>query len=169
MKPTPRAARRCVTRTSRRDPHGAHMESMATEFALLAQRRTRLARQVDLLTHRLAAANASLQQVHARMGVLAQHMDTIDPALRPATLAQAPVARPEAAARPPAYAPPPPAYKGPLYPPPKPAYQAAQPPFRAQHGLPAEQPAPDPKPIGRAKPPPRLVRPVPRRRPFLAE
>ncbi len=145
---------------------------MATEFALLAQRRTRLARQVDLLTHRLAAANASLQQVQARMGMLALHMDHMEPALRPGAAAQVAIPPQHAAPRPPAHAAPayaPPAYKGPSYPAPKPAYRAAKPHVLPSHGIPADAPAMEPPPIGRATPPPRLVRPVPRRRPFLAE
>jgi len=163
MKPMPISARRCVTRTSRHDPRGAQMESIATEFALLAQRRTRLARQVDLLSHQLAAANANLQHVQSRMGTLVLHMDQVDPELRPGA-APPPLEPPP---RPPAYAAPP------AYPPPMPAYRAAPQRGRAAQGALAEAPvaAPviDPPPPPRAKPVPKIVRPLPRRRPFLPE
>jgi uncharacterized coiled-coil protein SlyX len=78
-----------VTRTSRNDPRGAALESVAAEFALLAQRRARLARQLDLLGRQLAAASVSLDAVHGRMALLAQRMDGIDPSLR-AGLAEPP-------------------------------------------------------------------------------
>ena len=46
MKPRLLSMRPSVTRTSRHDPRGAALESVAAEFALLAQRRARLARQL---------------------------------------------------------------------------------------------------------------------------
>ena len=76
-----------VTRTSRHDPRGAAIESVAAEFALLAQRRARLARQLDLLGRQIATASASLDAVHGRMMLLAQRMDGIDPSLRPVSVA----------------------------------------------------------------------------------
>jgi hypothetical protein len=160
MKPMPISARRCVTRTSRHDPRGAQMESIATEFALLAQRRTRLARQVDLLSHQLAAANANLKHVQSRMGTLALHMDEVDPQLRPGA-APPPPAPPQRQA---AYAP------APAYPPPLPAYRAVPQRGRAAHGtmteVPMAAPVIDPPPASHAKPVPKILRPVPRRRPF---
>ncbi len=84
-----------VTRTSRHDPRGAALESVAAEFALLAQRRARLARQLDSLGRQLAAASASLDAVQNLMMLLAQRMDGIDPGLRPvAPAAPAPLPPP---------------------------------------------------------------------------
>jgi hypothetical protein len=177
MKPKALSARRCVTRTSRHDPRGAQMEGMATEFALLAQRRTRLARQVDLLAHRLAAAHASLRQVQARMATLAQHIDHVDPALRPAAVPPLPVPPSAPPARPRAATPAPfapSAASGPVYPAPKPAFLAVPLRPRQAPSPPAELPAPEAPAaehpaFGRAKLAPRLARPIPRRRPFLPE
>jgi hypothetical protein len=78
------SARPAVTRLNRRDARGGQLESVAAEFALLAQRRARLARQLDLLRRQLDAATGSMNLVQARMGQLAQRMDQIDPGLRPA-------------------------------------------------------------------------------------
>jgi hypothetical protein len=78
------SARPAVTRLNRRDARGGQLESVAAEFALLAQRRARLARQLDLLQRQLDAAAGSMSMVQARMGQLAQRMDQIDPGLRPA-------------------------------------------------------------------------------------
>ena len=75
------SGRPIVTRTSRFDPRGAKLESVAAEFALLAQRRARTARQVDLLARQLEAATAGLEGVQARMVMLAQRMQQIDPDL----------------------------------------------------------------------------------------
>jgi len=101
MKPRLLSMRPSVTRTSRHDPRGAALESVAAEFALLAQRRARLARQLDLLGRQLAAASVSIDAVHGRMALLAQRMDGIDPSLRPHDAAPAapPVAAPTAPAR----------------------------------------------------------------------
>jgi len=76
------STRAVVTRTSRGDPRGAVLESVAAEFALLAQRRARMTRQIDLLQRQLTAASCTLNGVLTRMAVLAQRMDTIDPDLR---------------------------------------------------------------------------------------
>jgi hypothetical protein len=81
MKKRPLSGRSVVTRTSRRDPRGAKLESIAAEFALMAQRRARIARQIDLLGRQLDAAAASLCGVQSRMGLLAQRMHQIDPDL----------------------------------------------------------------------------------------
>lgn len=83
MRPRLHTARPCSLRSIRNDPGGAALESIAAEFALLAQRRARIARQVDLLRHQLTAAEAGLAAVSRRMSMLAQRMDAIDPALRP--------------------------------------------------------------------------------------
>jgi len=77
------SARPAVTRLNRRDARGGQLESVAAEFALLAQRRARLARQLDLLRRQLDAASGAMKIVQSRMGQLAQRMDQIDPALRP--------------------------------------------------------------------------------------
>jgi uncharacterized coiled-coil protein SlyX len=84
------------TRAIRSDAGSCALETIAAEFALLAQRRARIARQVDLLDRQLAAAEASLTQVTDRMARLASRMECGDPALR------------EAAAPPPPPPPPPP-------------------------------------------------------------
>jgi uncharacterized coiled-coil protein SlyX len=70
------------------------LESVAAEFALLAQRRARIARQLDLLGRQLAAAQSSLDAVQSRMAMLAQRMDGIDPTLRPALPAPPPARDP---------------------------------------------------------------------------
>jgi uncharacterized coiled-coil protein SlyX len=94
MKPRLLSARPSVTRTSRHDPRGVALESVAAEFALLAQRRARIARQLDLLGRQLAAAQSSLDAVQSRMAMLAQRMDGIDPTLRPALPAPPPAPDP---------------------------------------------------------------------------
>lgn len=127
MRPRLHTARPCSLRIIRNDPGGAALESIAAEFALLAQRRARIARQVDLLRHQLTAAEAGLAAVSRRMGMLAQRMDAIDPALRPPPQFLAPQALPQALPQ----APPPGA----------PPYYAAQQAYAAQY----------------AAPPPRLV------------
>jgi hypothetical protein len=75
------SGRPVVTRTSRHDPRGAKLESVAAEFALLAQRRARIARQVDLLARQLDAATTGLDGVQSRMSLLAQRLHQIDPDL----------------------------------------------------------------------------------------
>jgi hypothetical protein len=69
------------TRTSRTDTRQRRLESLAAEFALLAQRRTRAVRQIDLLDQQREAAAAGLAKLTARMGWLAQRMNAIDPDL----------------------------------------------------------------------------------------
>jgi len=93
----------------RNDPGGAAIEGVAAEFALLAQRRARIARQVDLLDRQLQTAEVGLAQVTQRMGMLARRIDLLDPDLRaPAPAGQAP-----------SLAAPPPGWPSP-YPPPAP-------------------------------------------------
>jgi uncharacterized coiled-coil protein SlyX len=77
------------TRAIRADAGAGSMETLAAEFALLAQRRARIARQVDLLDRQLTAAEAGLNKVTDRMTCLASRMEAIDPALR-AALAKPP-------------------------------------------------------------------------------
>jgi hypothetical protein len=146
------SARPTVTRTSRHDPHGAALESVAAEFALLAQRRARTARQLDLLGRQLNAAQVSLDAVQARMAMLACRMDGIDPALRPPPHVPVPQAAPAGQSQPPpvgrqAYAPPPP------------YYQPAR----------AETPPAQPYKASRLIAAPRPQRQLARRRPFLPE
>jgi hypothetical protein len=143
------SARPVVTRASRRDPRGAKLESVAAEFALLAQRRARLARQVDLLSRQLDAAAGSLAGVHARMAMLAQRIGRIDPDM------VADGAAPELVPVPPAPVPPPYAKR--------PGYQPAYLPVPAK---PAEV---KPPASLRDSVPHRAMRHVPRRRPFLSE
>jgi hypothetical protein len=77
------SSRPAVTRLNRPFARGTKLESLAAEFALLAQRRARLAHQLDLLSRQRDAAGSSLYAVQARMAQLAQQMDQIDPGLRP--------------------------------------------------------------------------------------
>jgi cell division protein FtsB len=59
----------------RRPGADSALESAASEFALLAQRRARLARQIDLLDRQRAAAATSQAQLAARMAVLRARID----------------------------------------------------------------------------------------------
>jgi uncharacterized coiled-coil protein SlyX len=114
------AIRPAVARGSRHDPGATALESVAAEFALLAQRRARAARQLDLLGRQVAAAQATLDSVQGRMTLLAHRMNGIDPSLR--TVAVLP---------PQAYAPPHIAYPAvPAYVPPRP-----EPPHAPSHIL----------------------------------
>jgi len=97
--------------TLRRFPAGrrrpgaeAALEGAASEFALLAQRRARLARQLDLLDRQRAAATASLGQVLARMGVLRARIEGLPDVVPAAPEAPPPPA--PATAAPPAAPPP---------------------------------------------------------------
>ncbi|MBK1662550.1 hypothetical protein, partial [Paracraurococcus ruber] len=57
--------------------HGAGeapLESVAAEFALLAQRRARVARQIELLDRQRVAAGATLRLVEARLHHLSRRM-----------------------------------------------------------------------------------------------
>ena len=53
---------------------GATLESAAAEFALLAQRRARLQRQIELLTRQSDAAVANMRRVELRMQMLSARM-----------------------------------------------------------------------------------------------
>jgi uncharacterized coiled-coil protein SlyX len=70
------------TRTARADPRQRRLESLSAEFALLAQRRARVAHQIDLLGQQHLAASLTFARLQARMGWLAQRMDALEPALR---------------------------------------------------------------------------------------
>lgn len=59
------------TRVRRADATGPdRLESLSAAFALLAQRRARLMRQIDLLDRQQSAARASLEKVEAKLGEL---------------------------------------------------------------------------------------------------
>jgi hypothetical protein len=152
MRPRILSARPSVTRTSRNDPRGAALESVASEFALLAQRRARIARQLDLLGRQFNAAQSSLDAVHARMAWLASRIDGIDPSLRPVLDPAPPL--------PPTYAQPA-TYPGPTRGTPHQASQAAS----SAYATMAPAPKP-PHPAPHVLQVPRAKRQMPRRRPF---
>jgi hypothetical protein len=97
---TPRAPRTLRTlpprgsRLRRQVAATAKLEGVASEFALLAQRRARLHRQIELLERQLRAAGGTLTQVEARMHHLSAHMHMTDQA------AQAPAPPAEGAGAP---------------------------------------------------------------------
>lgn len=63
------------TRVRRADATGPdRLESLSAAFALLAQRRARLMRQIDLLDRQRNAAHASLEKVEAKLGELSGHI-----------------------------------------------------------------------------------------------
>jgi hypothetical protein len=70
------------TRVARSDPRQRQLESLAAEFALLAQRRSRAIHQLALLDQQRAAALGNLHEVAARMAWLLDHIDGLDPELR---------------------------------------------------------------------------------------
>jgi uncharacterized coiled-coil protein SlyX len=82
MRPRLTLLRPHKTRAIRADSGAGSLETIAAEFALLAQRRARIARQVDLLDRQLSAAEAGLHHVSDRMTRLATRMEAIDPELR---------------------------------------------------------------------------------------
>lgn len=145
------SGRPVVTRTSRFDPHGAKLESVAAEFALLAQRRARTARQIDMLARQLDAASGGLEVVQSRMVMLAQRMQQIDPDLARNLHAQA-AAVPEILSNPV---------------PPAPARSM----YHVTHREPpVSQKAPPPTAFAASQPASaRPMRQWPRRRPFLPE
>lgn len=99
---------------------GQGLEALAAEFALLAQRRARMLRQIELLERQLAAAGASFHQIEARMSVLGRRIGRLEAGFT------APAPQP---------APPPPP------PPPEPVRPAPRPRFVAR-----ARPAPDAAP-----------------------
>ncbi|WP_206935541.1 hypothetical protein [Roseococcus thiosulfatophilus] len=93
MRPRPlRVNARRGTRLARHDTHEFRLEAVAAEFALNAQRRARLTRQIELLERQRAGAMSSLAQVEARMVVLQRRMRGAEEA--PAAVAPAPPQRP---------------------------------------------------------------------------
>lgn len=77
----------------------ARLEGAAAEFALLAQRRARVARQIELLSRQRDAAALTLTQVEARMRHLAGNM-RLDDLPPPARAPGAPEAVPQPASAP---------------------------------------------------------------------
>jgi len=136
----PRPASRAPgTRAARADVRQRRLESLAAEFALLAQRRARVTHRVELLDQQRDAARASLDKLQARMAWLARHIDALDPGLRERAAM--------AAADP---APPPPVPARPFKVAPMPAAAPASPPAIGRQWL-AARPAPN----GRPRPPAR--------------
>ncbi len=82
------------TRVARADTRQRQLESLAAEFALLAQRRARTVHQLDLLDQQRAAAGRSFAKLQARLAWLVEQMDAIDPDLRPTLEMPAPVPEP---------------------------------------------------------------------------
>jgi hypothetical protein len=113
------------TRLRRRNSGEVPLEALAAEFALLAQRRGRVTRQIELLDRQRIAASAPLRQVEARLTALSRKMHA--PVAEPVPVA-APEPLPPAPARflptrgsrsAPAEAPPTAAAEGPERPPPR--------------------------------------------------
>jgi hypothetical protein len=113
-------ARAPGTRATRSDPRERRLESLAGEFALLAQRRTRTLHQLELLDQQRHAAAGALLKMQGRMAWLLRQMDALDPVLRdPQGLAPEPEPPP----------PPPP-------PPPQPTFRSFKPSGKAAAGQP---------------------------------
>jgi len=95
MRPRPvRVNARRGTRLARHDTHEFRLEAVAAEFALNAQRRARLARQIDLLDRQRQGAMNSLAQVEARMAILQRRMRGAEEAPPPEPAPPAPRAEP---------------------------------------------------------------------------
>lgn len=77
------ASRPPGTRTSRKDTRQRQIESLAAEFALLAQRRARQSHQIELLEQQLRAATSSFAKLQRRLSWLVEQIDALDPSLRP--------------------------------------------------------------------------------------
>jgi hypothetical protein len=69
------------TRAARVDTRQRRIESLAAEFALLAQRRARVVHQMDLLDQQREAAAIGFNKLQVRMAWLAQKMHALDPDL----------------------------------------------------------------------------------------
>jgi chromosome segregation ATPase len=80
MRSPARAAIRTTRPRHRRPGVESQLEGAATEFALLAQRRARLSRQIDLLRRQHEAAEATLGKVVARMAELTLRIGQMTPA-----------------------------------------------------------------------------------------
>jgi len=85
------------TRLRRKNSGEAPLEAVAAEFALLAQRRARVARQIELLDRQQAAAAATLRMVDSRLAALSHRMRPPGKAAPPAP-ADAPPPQPQPAA-----------------------------------------------------------------------
>ena len=77
------ASRSPGTRTSSKDTRQRQIESLAAEFALLAQRRARQSHQIELLEQQLQAATSSFAKLQRRLSWLLEQIDALDPSLRP--------------------------------------------------------------------------------------
>jgi hypothetical protein len=86
----PRLANRTPrTRAVRSNIGQPRLESLAAEFALLAQRRSRAVHQLETLDQQRAAAAFSFVKLERRIAWLVRHMDIIAPELRdPAILSE---------------------------------------------------------------------------------
>ncbi len=82
------------TRVARADTRQRQLESLAAEFALLAQRRARTVHQMDLLDQQRDAAARGFSKLQARLTWLVEQMDAIDPDLRPTLEAPEPAPAP---------------------------------------------------------------------------
>lgn len=96
------------TRLGRRNSGPQRLETVAAEFAMMAQRRARLMRQIDLLDRQRRAADDSYAQLERRMAQLQQQMGRLDavPPPPPPPQVAAPAAPAEPAMPPPRHAPP---------------------------------------------------------------
>jgi hypothetical protein len=81
-----RSPRSRAVRTNMGQPK---LESLAAEFALLAQRRSRAVHQLETLDQQRAAAAFTFAKLERRIAWLVRHMDELAPELRdPAVLAE---------------------------------------------------------------------------------
>ena len=91
----PRLANRTPrTRAVRSNMGQPRLESMAAEFALLAQRRSRAVHQLETLDQQRAAAAFSFAKLERRIAWLVRHMDMIAPELRDPTILSEPEPEP---------------------------------------------------------------------------
>ncbi len=88
----PRTAHRAPrTRVIRSTGHQPRLESLAAEFALLVQRRTRAMHQLALLDQQYLSAERAIGKLQSRIAWLMQRMDALHPELRdPDNAAEAP-------------------------------------------------------------------------------
>jgi hypothetical protein len=79
----PRLANRTPRMVAARGKSGqSGLESIAAEFALLAQRRSRAMQQIGILEHQRAAAAAGFAKLQRRIAWLLDQMDELTPELR---------------------------------------------------------------------------------------
>ncbi len=79
MRAPARATVKTTRPRNRRQGVESALEGAATEFALLAQRRARISRQLELLRRQKEAAESTLTQVMARMSALSQRIAMLTP------------------------------------------------------------------------------------------